>query len=186
MVVKGRKLVKTILLAIILLNNAFAFAQNKIAIKIDGENYEREYPKTLEEAYSVIDALVDLEVTADTKVTELKKSCEDEIQKYEIELAKLKSQVEDLKKEVATAKSDTKVVNKAIDDYSKTNTRFTTFVGIGPVISDNVFGSHVEILAEYRLLRNFHIGGSIFLNNFNNNSSPFNFGCGLFVGYSIY
>ena len=188
---RKRIFVSLILFTILLSNCFYAFAKDssdKIIIMIDGEKYQRDYPTTLEESIELINTLSELEVTADNKVVEMETSTNKEIQKYEKEIAELKSKIESIEKESESAKSNAETVDKTITDFTITNTRLTTDLVIGPMFgfSENAVGSHIEVLADYRIFRNFHIGGSVFFNTFNNTQRNFEIGCGLLLGYSIY
>ena len=133
--------------------------------------------------------VAELERNADLQAFEVSKKYDDSINSYEKQISELYTEINSLKLTLDQALKDADKTEKDINKLTKTNTRFTISLNVGPIFSyDTVFitGVNTGIILDYRILRNFHIGGNIFLNSFSTSHRPFELGFGLVFGYSLY
>lgn len=180
----------TIISAIILLfANSFIVANEKITITIDGKSYSKDIPEDYDSAVKLIKFIADLERNADLQYVEISKRYDDTMNSYENELVKLYDEINSLKSSLDDALNSANKTEKDIKKLTSVNSRFTMDLSIGPIFGfDTIFvtGMNVGIILDYRILKNFHIGGDIFLNTFTTQNRPFEFGAGLIIGYSLY
>lgn len=173
---------------IIGLTSAKLFSQ-EVTVKVNGEVYSKEYPKTYEEAIELINIISEMEINADDRVVELEKRFKESTEVYEAKIKELKDKIEAIEKYSENTSEDLKTTEKVVNDYASTNTRFTFGTIIGPAVNlrpnSVLIGTNIQFLGEYRLLRNFHLGGSIFFNIFNSSEINTTAGIGLYIGYSI-
>jgi lipid II:glycine glycyltransferase (peptidoglycan interpeptide bridge formation enzyme) len=189
--IRNHHTLKTILLSVIILLFAsnFAIAEERVSITIDGESYSREMPKDYEAAVKLIRYLAELERNADLQAVEVARKYEDSMNTYENEISKLYDKISSLESSLSEASEAAKKTEKDINKMTAVNSRCTISLNVGPVFSYDsgfVTGVNTGIIFDYRILRNFHIGGNIFLNSFSTQPRPFELGVGLILGYSPY
>ncbi len=130
-----------------------------------------------------------MERTADRQVVKLSNDYNNSITEYEQRISTLCNEIESLKGSLAEALASANETEKDVEKLTVVNSRFTVGLIIGPVFSyDKTFisGINTEILLEYRILRNFHIGTKLGLTALPTEIRPFEFNLGIVFGYSLY
>lgn len=159
----------------------------EINIKINGEDYSREMPENLESAKDLIRSMSEMINNADSTVVRLRTELDVQTSSTSDKIISLENKLSDVEKELENANKRLSDSEKGINSLIKTNTRNTPFLIIGPTIgSDKEIGFHFMLGTEYRIFRNFHIGGSLFSTIYSNSDNRiFDIGAGLVLGYSI-
>lgn len=181
------KKMSLILILSILFQSAF-FANETIVIKIMGEEYEREYPTSMEEYKSFVDDMVDMYNSLDSaymKYIEESKSSDLKLKEL---VTELETSNETIKLKLNIVVSDFTTYKKNVDSLLKKKTKFTTFLGIGPTLSFDGIGSRYSITGEYRIFSNLHIGLNLGLNVYNNSvtNNKMQGDISFKIGYSLF
>jgi len=182
---KTKRNVLILLLSLFVLINVAA--QEKVVIKIGGEEYEQDMPTDLQSSQRLIRDLVEMYNESDEFIVT-------QSQKNEKEREELLKQIEELTAKLKEAEANQEkvverivYVEKDVDKLLKINTRFTPFFIAGPVVGSDInIGMHVEFGGLYRMFRNLQIGGSLFSSVYQDSSRSFDIGVGIILGYSIY
>ena len=164
-------------------------ADEKVTITINGESYSRDIPNDYEGAVDLIKYLANLERTADIQVVNLTNDYVNSMNDYETKISELGNKIEYLEKSLSEALESAEKTEKDVDKLTSINSRFTMFLNIGPIFGyDRTFvsGVNTEIIFDYRIFRNLHIGGNVFLNALSAETRSLEFGFGLVLGYSLY
>ena len=155
---KLKNVLFAVLFCIVLCFSTNLYAEDKIVLIIDGEKYERPYPKTNSEYKELIDGLVNMYNTLSEDYREYRetdvnssKSIKEKLAELQQENASLQFTLDTLEKNYASYKKET-------DKLLKTNTAMTFGFLFGPTVSINGVGTFADILFDYRLLRNLHFG----------------------------
>lgn len=178
-------------LAILILSlitiNIFSLYSEEIVIRINGEEYSREMPEDIDGAKSLIRDMSKMINTSDDTIISLKSDIDKNNYDTKNKISSLESKLLTLEQELENANKLLADSEKGINSLVKTNTRNTPFLVLGPTIgSDKSIGFHFALSTEYRIFRNFHIGGSIFSTVYTNSDNRnFDIGAGLMIGYSI-
>lgn len=144
-------------------------------------------PEDLENAKALIRSMSEMINNADNTVIELQSKINTQNSITSERISSLETKLNTVEKELENANKKLKDSEKGINSLIKMNTRNTPFLVIGPTIGiDRSIGFHFMIGTEYRIFRNFHIGGSVFSTIYSNSDNRiFDIGAGLVLGYSI-
>lgn len=144
-------------------------------------------PEDLENAKVLIRSMSEMINNADNTVVELQSKIDNQNSTTSERISSLETKLNTVEKELENANKKLEDSEKGINSLIKMNTRNTPFLVIGPTIGiDRAIGFHFMIGTEYRIFRNFHIGGSVFSTIYSNSDNRiFDIGAGLVLGYSI-
>lgn len=163
------------------------FAKEVVTIRIDGEEYVRDMPTTIEEATPLINTLADMINESDDHILSMEDKMKAERETYKAQIKELQEKLKAAEAKTSEVVEKVVYVEKEVNKVIDKNTRFTPYFLAGPVIgSDLNFGLHVEVGGLYRTIKNLHIGGSLFSSVYNNSNRNFDIGFGLAIGYSFY
>lgn len=176
-----------IIVSLIIASTTINLYSEEINIKINGEEYSREMPEDLESAKILIRSMSEMINNADNTIINLQNKTNYQTSDTSEKISSLETKLNTVEKELENANKKLENSEKGINSLIKTNTRNTPFLVIGPTIGiDRAIGFHFMIGTEYRIFRNFHIGGSIFSTIYSNSDNRiFDIGAGLILGYSI-
>lgn len=176
-----KKFIITVLLFILLFSQVYS---EEIVLYINGEEFIRDYPTSIEEYKSLVDGLVDMYNTLDSDFIKYRESNDETNKDLKIRLADLKIELQDMVNLYNGLVVKYDEYDKIISSYVYKKTRFTFLFGAGPTISPNMnYGGQVFALGEYRIFNNLHIGLMPTMSVYSNNIE---LGINLVLGYSIY
>lgn len=163
----------------------YAGDKDTITLVIDGEKYEREYPKSIEEYREFVDGLAEMYNSLSNSYSEYRSKdnsssadLSKKLSELRLENDVLKFKLDSLEDEFASYKKD---VNKLL----KTNTKMSFMFCLGSSVSkDFNVGTFADIIFDYRILRNLHFGLTTGLSVYNN-TEKLEGRFGILVGYSF-
>lgn len=160
----------------------------QLTIRIEGEKYTRDYPDTLEEAYSLLDTLAEMINNSDDMIISMRQKEKDQNAKYQTQIDELSVKLEEANEKLSNANTSISDAEKTANKLTKINYRFTPFMLFGPVIgTDKEIGLHLEFGGQYRLIRNLQVGAALFSSVYQGSANRnFDIGCGFILAYSMY
>ena len=163
------------------------FAQEKVTVRVEGEEYEQDMPQDLQSAQELIRDMATMINNSDDYIVATNESIKKERESYIEQIEELTKKLNDISEKSETVVEKVVYVEKDVDKLLKINTRFTPFFMVGPVIgTDKNIGMHVGVGGLYRMFRNLQIGGSLFSSFYQGSDRNFDIGVGLILAYSVY
>jgi hypothetical protein len=180
------------LLLLLLFSQSFIlYAQNLIEITINGEPYVREYPETLQEAYTLIDSLVKINNNLDNSFLEYQKINNQEKDSILTKLNMLEHNNTVLRTEIEELNTKNKEITSLFENYSKrTQNKLLFYTSVGPsyhLFNNNLgmeitFGGirRISVFNLFDLYVGLNINTSIYYQEVRNKVS--NLGVGAILG----
>lgn len=159
----------------------------EITLRINGEVFTREYPKTLDEACELINAIADINNNADSTLVELKKSYDTLSQQYQQSLESSKQNLDLIQKDLDDLKTKNEALEKLSNKIVTYKNTGTVFLGYNTVfdLKSKTTGHHIGIGFDYRVWRELHfglnLGGIIY-----SNTGILVPQVGIMIGYSVF
>lgn len=161
------------------------FAKEKITLIIDGEKFEREYPKTESEYKELVDGLATMYNSLSESYSKYRSEDKSSSGKLKDKLAELEIENNLLKLKLDNVEKSFSDYKKDVDKLLKMNTKMGMLFFVGPSVSKNSgVGTFADIAFDYRILRNLHFGLTAGLSVYNN-IDELEGRFGLLVGYSF-
>lgn len=160
---------------------------NKITINIGNESYVKDIPDNYEEACDMIKLLADLYNDANDEINKLNSSVNNHTSIAVSKLKDVEKELIDVKINLNNVKNTNAKLEKQCKELMSINNRFIFGVGFGPTfnINESSIGTHIEFIGNFRLIKNFHIGSSIFLDTYSN-TNKINAGATIVASFGIY
>jgi hypothetical protein len=164
------------------------FGEDLIEIKIDGEVYTNEYPKNLEDAYTLLDAIAYINNELDDTFIEYQKISEEEKNKLLEKISVLETYNKSLEEKINDIEKSNTDVKKYIDKEINKPTEWLILLSFGQVMNmeNTSFGNRFSLgfLKNLHLL-NLYAGSNLNTTIYYNTSNPKDIGLSLYLGMFI-
>lgn len=163
------------------------FSKEQVSINVGNETFVKDMPENYEEACEMINLLADMYNDANDEINKLSLNSSNSSSAAVNKLVEAEKELMKVKIDLNDVKSSNEQLEKKIKELMSINNRFIFGFGFGPTfdIKDNSIGTHVEFIGNFRLIKNFHLGSTIYLDTYSN-INKFNIGVTLVASFGLY
>lgn len=163
------------------------FSKEQISINVGNETFVKDMPENYEEACEMIKLLADMYNDANDEINELSLNSSNSSSAAINKLIEAENELMKAKMDLNDVKTSNEQLEKKVKELMSINNRFIFGFGFGPTfdIKDCSIGTHVEFIGNFRLIKNFHLGSTIYLDTYSN-INKFNIGATFIVSFGLY
>lgn len=180
--------IKKLLLMIISIFILFpVFSKEQISINVGDETFVKDMPENYEEACEMIKLLADMYNDANDEINKLSLNSSNSSSEAVNKLVEVEKELAKAKIDLNNIKTSNTQLEKKVKELLSVNNRFIFGFGFGPAfdIKDSSIGTHVEFIGNFRLIKNFHLGSTLYLDTYSN-INKFNVGASLVASFGLY
>ena len=163
------------------------FSKEQILINVGNEIFTKDMPDNYDEACETIRLLAGMYNDANEELNKLTLLINNSSSNNLDKLKEVENELSFVKSDLENVKSTNEQLEKKCKDLMSINNRLNMGFEFGPVFNfkDSIVGTHVGFIGIFRLIKNVHIGSSIFLDTYSITTN-FDIGASFIVSFGIY
>ena len=180
--------IKKMLIMIIITFILFpVFSKEQISINVGNETFVKDMPESYEEACETIKLLADMYNDANDEINKLSLNASNSSSTAISKLVEAEKELIKTKIDLNDVKISNEQLEKKVKELTSVNNRLIFGFGFGPTFDakDCSIGTHIEFIGNFRLIKNFHLGSTVYLDTYSN-INKFNIGATLVVSFGLY